>query len=236
MAASSDSNKPKKTGGGCFGKLFMLMIVFGGLGISAAVFFITQPQDLTDIGGNSPAVRAVPVRDLKVVLQNSLDRGYPVTLTETELNQWIDRNLKTKQGGLLGSLCTLDHVWVRLDDGVAEIITVRTIMGQPFTTSMFLKVEKFQGARAVQTEAHLHGGPYHPQAAFLNRGGRFGKLVVPQGFLVLVLPAYKNLAKVFHDEIELGINQMGRVKIDKNRLVLDPNEPSGDASGLPQSF
>ena len=236
MAASPDSSKSKKSGGGCLGKLAVLVILLGGLGIGTAVFFIAQPQDLTDIGGNSPAVRAVPVRDLKVVLQNSLDRGYQVTLTETEINQWIGRNLKTKQGGLLGSQVSLDRVWVRLDDGVAEIVTVRSFMGRPFTISMFLKIEQFQGARSVQTAAHLHGGPYHPQIPLPKRGGRFGRLVVPQGFLILVLPAFEKLSKAFHEEIDLGINRMARVRIEKNRLVLDPNEPGGDASGLPQSF
>lgn len=236
MAKSSDSSKSKKSGGGCIGKLAALMVIFLGLGIGSAVFFIAQPQDLSDIGGNSPAVKAVPVRDLKVVLQNSLDRGYAVTLTETELNQWIGRNLKTKQAGLLGSQISLDRVWVRLGDGVAEVITVRSIMGQPFTTSMFVKIEQFQGAREVQTAAHLHGGPYHPQIPIPNKGGRFGKLVVPQGFLILVLPEFEKLSKVFDEEIELGINRMARVRIEKNRLVLDPNPPGGDASGLPQSF
>ena len=101
MADSSDSKK-KKPGGGCLGKLLMLIILLGGVSIGVACFFIAQEQDLTDIGGSGPATKAIPIRDLKVVLQNSLERSYPVTLTETELNQWLGRNLTTKQGGLLG--------------------------------------------------------------------------------------------------------------------------------------
>jgi hypothetical protein len=236
MAKSPDSNKPRKSGGGCIGKLAAMMVILIGLGIGSAVFFIAKPQDLSDIGGNASGVKGVPVRDMKVVLENSLDRGYAVTLTETELNQWIGRKLKTKQGGLLRSLVTLDRVWVRLDDGVAEVITVRRIMGRPFTTSIFLKIEKFQSARELQTAVPLHGGPYHPQIPIPNKGGRFGKLVVPQGFLILVLPEFQKLSKVFEEEIELGINRMARVRIEKNRLVLDPNTPGGDASGLPHSF
>ena len=68
------------------------------------------------------------------------------------------------------------------------------------------------------------------------RGGRFGKLVVPQGFLLLVMPAYEKLVPLFREEIHLGFEEMARIKIEKNRLVLDPREPSGDPSGLPQTF
>lgn len=236
MAASSDSKKTKKSGSGCLGKLSLFIVLFVGFGIGAAAFFIAQPQDLSDIGGFNPTVKNVPVRDLKDVLQNSLDRGYKVTLTETEINQWIGRNLKCKQGGLLGGMVSLDQMWIRLDEGVAEVILERTIMGKPFTTSMFLKLEQFQGEHGVQTAAHFNGGPYHSLLPRPNRGGRFGKLVVPEGFLILVRPAFKKLVPVFDNEIELGIRRMARVRIEKNRLVLDPNEPGGDASELPLTF
>lgn len=220
---------PRKSGGGCLGKLASLLVMTTVLAIGAAVFFIAQPQDLDDIGGSGPPEKAVPVRDLKVVLQNSLDRGYAVTLTETELNQWIGRTLTCKQGGLLEKHVKLDRVWVRLKDGVAEVVMVRRVMGRPFTVSMFLKIEQEQTARGVQTRVHLHGGQYHPDITAPTMGGRFGKLVVPQGFLILVLPAFERLSALFHEEIELGINRMARVKIEKNRLVLDPNEPGADA-------
>ena len=51
---------------------------------------------------------------MKAVLKNAIDRGYPVTLTETEINQWLGRTLATKQGGLLAGQVSLDRVWVRL--------------------------------------------------------------------------------------------------------------------------
>ena len=232
MAAQKESNPPK-SGGGCLGTLVVLFVLAGGLVLLAAFFFIAQPQSLTDIGGYGPTAKAARGRDLKVVLQNSIDRRFAVTLTETELNQWFAQNLTTKQGGLLASQVSLERMWVRLDDGVAELILERKIMGQPFTVSMFLQVNQMQGAKFAETEILRHGGLYHSSVPFLYRGGRFGQLVVPQGFLLLVLPAYEKLPALFHDEIQLGINKMARIKIEKNRLILDPNEPS---SGLPQTF
>ena len=230
----AESSKPK-SGGGCLGKLLVLILLAGFAGFGAAVFFIVQPQDLTDIGGYGPAAKTAPVRDLKAVLQSSIDRGHAVTLTENEINHWLKRTLVAKQGGVLAGQLSLERVCVRLEEGHAEIVMERAIMGQPFTVSMFLRVEQLQGLKGVETKVHLEGGPYHESLPRPPRGGRFGKLVVPQGFLLLVKPAYEKLAAVFEDEIGV-IEQMSRLKIEKGRLILDPREPSNDPPGLPQTF
>lgn len=225
-----------KSGGGCLGKLAVLILLAAAAGLGAAVFFIVQPQDLSDIGGNGPPAKTAPVRDMKVVLKNAIDRGYPVTLTETEINQWLGRTLSTKQGGLLAGKVSLERLWVRLEDGHAEIVMVRKVMGRPFTVSMFLRIEQLQGAKGVDTRVHLDGGPYHESVPKPPRGGRFGQLVVPQGFLILVRSAYEKLVPLFQEEIHLGFEEMARIKIEKNRLVLDPREPASDPSGLPRTF
>ncbi len=228
----ADSSKPK-SGGGCLKLLSVLIVLVGALGLGAAMFFIAQPQDLTDIGGYGPAVKSTPVREMKAVLQNSLDRGYAVTLTETEINQWLGRTLQAKQGGPLASHIPLERLWVRLEDGRAEIIMERKLLGQPFTISMFVRIEQLQGLKGLETQVHLDGGPYHASLPKPPQGGRFGKLIVPQGFLLLVRPAYEKLPALFQEEIHLGFEQMARIRIEKNRLVLDPREPD---SGLPSSF
>lgn len=231
----ADSSKPK-SGGGCLGKLFFLILLVASCSLGAAVFFIAQPQDLSDIGGYGPISKAPPARDMKAVLDNSIKRGYKVTLTETEINQWLGRVLTAKQGGMLASEAPLERVWIRLDDGTAEVIMERMVMGRPFTVSMFLQIEQLQSSKGVRTEVLLHGGPYLESLPRPPRGGRFGKLVVPQGFLLLVMPAYEKLAAVFTEEIHLGFEEMARIKIEKNRLVLDPREPSDGPAGMPQAF
>ena len=225
-----------KSGGGCLGKLAFLILLASACGLGAAVFFITQPQDLSDVGGSGPMAKSSPPRDMAVVLKNAIDRGYPVTLTETEINQWLGRTLTVKQGGLLAGQVSLERVLVRLEEGHAEVIMERKLMGMPFTTSMFLRVEQLQGAKGVITEVHLDGGPYHESIPRPPRGGRFGKLVVPQGFLLLVRPAYEKLVPLFPEEIRLGFEEMARIKIQKDRLVLDPRDPANDVSGLPSTF
>ena len=230
------ADKPQpKSGGGCLGKLLFLILLVAACGLGAAGYFIALPQDLSDVGGYGPNAQAPAGRDMAAVLKNSIDRGYPVTLTEIEINQWLGRTLVAKQGGLLADQVKFDRVWVRLLDGVAEIVMVRSVMGQPFTVSMFVKIEQTQGLKGVGTEVQLHGGPFLESLPRPQRGGRFGQLVVPQGFLLLVLPSYQKLAELFAGEIHL-VEEMARIRIEKNRLVLDPREPSGDAAGLPQTF
>jgi hypothetical protein len=221
----AESSKPKSSGGGCLGKLvaLFLLVLLGLLG--TAVFFITQPQDLSDVGGYGPSARAVVPRDMKTVLKNSLDRGFSVTLTETEINQWLGRTLTAKQGGPLGSQVSLERVWVRLEDERAEIIMERKIAGMPFTVSMYVKIEQLIGPKGARTEVQLDGGKYNENIPYPPIGGRFGKLVVPQGFLILVRPSYEKLAAVFKEEIHLAFEEMARIKIERKRLVLDPREP-----------
>jgi hypothetical protein len=224
-----------KSGGGCLSKLMLLLLLAAAGGLGMAIYSALQPQDLSDLKNPAPVANPGPVRDVKVVLKNAIDRGFPVTLQETELNQWLGRTLVAKQGGLLEGKVTFDRVWVRLEEGIAEVIMERQFLGKPFTVSMYLQIERLESPQGMFTEIHPQGGPYHPDFPHPPKGGRFGKLVVPQGFLHIVLPAFQNLAAQFPEEIELGLREMSRISLEKGRIVLDPREPLGQ-EGMPQSF
>ncbi len=212
------------------------MVLVFACAFGAAAFFVIQPQDMSDIGGYGPLGKKSAPRDLKAVLETAVKRGYPVTLTETEINQWIGETLVAKQGGFLADQVSFERVWVRLKDGSAEVVMERTLMGRPFTVSMFLQVEQLQGAGGLRTEVHRHGGPYHEGFPEFLRGGRFGKLVVPQGFLLLVMPAYGKLAEVYRKEIHLAFEEMVRIRIEPKRLVLESREPANGSKGREQTF
>lgn len=220
-----------KSGGGCFSKLLMLILLAAAFGLGAAIFYAIKPQDLADLATTKP----LPERDMKVVLQNSIDRGYELTLSEAELNQWLARTLVAKQGGFLEGKVTFDRVWVRLEDGRAEVIMARKFLGKPFTVSMYLQVEQVEDLKGPLLNITPSGGPYLKDFPHPPRGGRFGQLVVPMGFLHLVMPAYEKLPPLFSDEIDLAFTKMSRIRIDKGKLVLDPREPLGH-EGMPGTF
>ncbi len=223
----SDKNpeKPQKSGGGCLGLLMKLFMLIFLVGLGAAVFFIFQPQDLTDVGGYGPAAALVQRKDIKTTLQNSLDRGFEVNLSEEDINGYLARTLAAKQNGLLGKNVTLDGAWVRLEEGRVEIILERRIFGHPLTISTYVQIsQSVSPTGTASTEGVLHGGPYLKDIP-LNRGGRFGQLVVPQGFLHLVLPAFAGLAEAYKPEIDLALGRMARIRIEKDKLILHPLEP-----------
>lgn len=231
----SDDKRPAPKSG-CAVKFMTLILLLGAAGLGSALFFISQPQDLSDVEGYGGKAEAAPRRDMKAVLKNSLERGYPLSLTEAELNGWLARTLEAKQGGLLGENASVENVCVRLTEGQAELIIERKIFGKPFTTSMFLRIEQVEGEKGPQTVVHRDGGGYHESVPFPPRGGRFGKLVVPQGFLMLVMPGFEKLAALYAEEISMAFEDMARIRIEDGRLSLDPRAPGDNESLLPGSF
>lgn len=228
---AKDQNKEKRRGG-CLGRLVGLFVFLVIIGLGAALYFVSLPQDLSDLAGSKQdASTAVsPPRDMKAVLTKSIEGKYSVTLSEKELNQWLASQLVLKQGGQLAEWVSLKNVYVRLREDVAEVIIEREINGHPFTTSMFLQIEQVETAAGISTQIHLHGGGIHEMIPFPTLGGRFGQLSVPQGFLILVMGDFKKIAALFETEIDLGFQRMARIKIKDKQLELDPKHPtrSGD--------
>lgn len=234
----SESKEPRP-GGGCFSKLLLLILFGATAALGSAVYFIAQPQDLTDLGGYGTVSKITPTRDLKQVLDNAVEkaaanRGYAVTFSEAELNDWLARTVVAKQGGLLGTGVSLDRVWVRLEEGRAELIMARSLFGRSFTVSMYIQVERMEDSEGPFLNVQQDGGPYHKDYPRPPRGGRFGRLVVPQGFLYLVKPAYQKLAALFPEEAEL-LARMSKVKFEKGSLTVDPREALGQ-QGMPTTF
>lgn len=219
-------------------KLFVLLILVVISGLGAALYYISLPQDLTDIGGYTPVAKtpASPPRDIDTVLRKSIEGDYSVILSETELNNWLGREMKLKQGGELAKWVSLKRIWVRLRGDVAEIIVVREVMGHAMTTSMFLQVEQTETAKGITTQIHLHGGGFNEDVPRPTRGGRFGQLTVPQGFLIMIMPDYEKIAKLFETEIDLGFKQMARIRFEDKRIVLDPKAPKRSESAGEHNF
>ena len=207
----ADAKKPA-SGGGCLGKLAIPFLMSIGAGLGLALFQVAQPQDLSDIGGTGPSAPGASSRDITVVLQNAVKRRIPVTLTEAELNRWLASRVEAKQAGLLTANASIEGIRVRLEKDRAEWIIERSLMGRPFTVSMFVQIRQTEGMGGVRTEILRHGGPYHEAIPHPNVGGRFGRLPVPQGFLILVLPSFEKLAAALAPERSL-VEEMARIRI-----------------------
>jgi len=234
MAADEPQDPPKRRGS-CLGKLATLITLGGVAGLGVAVFFIARPQDMSDLKGISSS--APRTRDLNQVLKTAVQQGtYPLSLTEEEINLYLKQSLQAKQGGALGEWVKIDDVRVRLEKDRAELIIVRSVFGQPMTLSMYFRVEQTVEINDTSTTHIIRdGGTFFPQvpdtvlAQRLVKGGRFGQLVVPQGFLVLALPSFEKLADAYRSELTFAFEQMARIRIEDGKLVLDPRPGGGSA-------
>jgi hypothetical protein len=223
-SSAQDGSKAKA---GCFSRLLSFLLV-SGLGV--AIYCLSQPQDLSDL-----EVARSPARDIKAALAEAVRSNKPLTLSEEEINRWLAQELVVKQGGLLAQDVSLDRVSIRLENQRAEVILLRHCFGYPFTVSMYLKIERSLDAEGSLTRILPTGGPYHVDYPYPRIGGRFGKLVLPQGYLHLVLPSYQSLAAEFSEEIELAVVKMWKVRIEPHQITLDPREPLG-MQGMPQTL
>lgn len=240
----SEEGKTSKRKGGCLGKLATLFAFAGLGGLAAAMYFIAQPQDLSDIAGRGPGAVGKQSRDLRVVLQKAHESGYALTLTEEEINLYLRDTLSARQGGMLADHVTLDEVVVRLEKDVAEIILVRTVAGHPLTMSMYVRTDTLEMPDGtLQREISMSGGQYHESIGRPLIGGRFGQLKAPQGFIrVLLFDSMTRLASVYRDgpaskpEKELDcIEDMARIEIQDGKLQLDPRGTTR-SMGLPGGF
>ncbi len=208
--------------------LFLVFLIISGLLWGLVQVF--RAQDLSDlVAETSPDTPAAPVRDLKAVFSQSISGSYPLRLTEAELNGYFAQTLVAEQKGWLAGLVTLEKVLVRLENERAELIMVRRAAGLTLTSSIFLKLEQTESREgALGTHVDIDGGPM-PVLSCVRQGGRFGRLLLPQGFMLFVRPGYIRLAEAFPDEIRLGIEEMARIKIEDGVLELDPRFDSGMA-------
>lgn len=207
----------------------MLLIA---LGVITVLVLACIPQQLDDIDGYGEKGGAS--RDLKVVMQNALERDYPLSLTEEELNGYLAKTLQLRQGGAFASCADLKGVWVRLENGRAEVVLERKICGFTQTVSMYLQVERLeQPDGTLVTEVTRHGGPmFKSFAPRPSVGGRIGRLPIPEGYLPVLLPAFNKVAAALSEESEMALQRMSRIRIEDNQLILRPSPEQSPSDPL----
>jgi hypothetical protein len=216
------SNQPKR--GGCFGRLILLVLLALLAGLLASVYCIAVPQEASDLDlSHSAAGNEPPSRDLSTVLAKSLQHGHSLAIRESEINHWLAHTLQCEQSGLLARWVTLDRVLVRLENEYAEVILQRSVLGRPVTVSLFVSIHQTTDEQGrIHKQIQLHRGPYTESLPRPRRGGRFGSLVVPEGYLYCIQPSFRRLAMVYEKELRLAFEEMAEVRFENNRLILLP--------------
>lgn len=209
---------------GCWARSFFMISAASSMVLAVAIIIMLLPQDLSDIEGYGPGAQNQKARDLTAVLRESIDRGHEVTITEEELNRWIAQTLKIEQKGLLGFAVKINGLGIRLEEGEAELVVERSFLGLKSTQSMFLQLVVEADESSSSKEVLLHGGPITKFFPPLKRGGRFGMLTVPQGYLYLVKPCFFQLGEVCKPELHMAFGKMHNIRFEEGKVVLTPTK------------
>lgn len=208
-------------------RLFMLFaIAFVGV-LGFAIYQSLQSQDLSDVAGRAEEDRAPNPPDIPGMIENAAKTRKDVTITERQINTWLAEKLKARQEGLMADYVEIKGVWVRFDEeegGRAELIIERDIKGYPQTVSMFVRIErKKKEDGTFTTYVHKDGGRIW---GIVAAGGRFGKILVPQGFLHFTNDSFGTLSKLFEQElkwmeVEITTRGGGSIKFEENQMRID---------------
>jgi hypothetical protein len=208
-------------------RLFILIAFLMVAGLGMGVYLSFQPQDLTTISGYSPDDRSERVTDVPDMIRTAAKNRQPIVLSEKQVNSWLAENLKVRQEGVFAKETELKGVWVRFDEaegGRAEFIIERKIRDITHTTSMFLRFQRRKKEdESFTTTVSKDGGSF---LGTILIGGRFGKLKIPQGFLLFTQSAYANLGALFEEEftiIEQNIIKegAGRIIFEEKKMRID---------------
>ena len=199
----SDSNSSK-------GRTIFHLVMVTVMGLLIYLTVVTfLPQDLSDIEGRDSADSAL---NLRALLESSVEKQTPFSLTEAQLNAYLAKHVTLKQKGWIADKLKMKTkgVMVRLEQGEMEIILEREVMGYDHTVSMFLK------AKTLNDE---HGRPF---LALERSGARLGTQNFPPVYVLLVQDAFLALKDAVDQEIETGFRSMSSIKFMEGKIEFDP--------------
>lgn len=183
------------------------------------------PQDLSDLEGvDETATSSVTPRNIQKVLANASEQNLAVTLTEEEINRWLASQINGQQDGILKNSVQYVGTWVRLREGTVDLIFERKAFNRPHTIAMNVEIEQTTIADdKMDTKIHW-------------RGGRLGQMPVMQGYLLLVMSSYRELANAMAPEVAALTSLLkGRatVIISEGKISFTPRSPDNVPGSRP---
>lgn len=199
----------------------LVMLIF----LVTAIALSFLPQDLSDIEGRTeaPETSATP-RNIQKALENAFEQELAVTLTEEEINHWLASKVTGAQEGMLSKSVSYEGAYVRLKEGSVDLIFERQAFNRPHTVAMNVEIEQTQVSdNNLDSEIRW-------------QGGRLGQMPVMQGYLVLVMSSYRELAEAMAPEVAALTSLLrGRatVTISEGKISFAPRSSIDDFNAPP---
>lgn len=236
MQQSKQSQEPAGGNSGCGSIMswFFLSVIMLYMGVH--VYFLWQPAGSPGVFNARvmeakvagvkifPSIQAYPIESiagrvkiiegrsiqpplLKQRLALAIERNYPITFREEEINAWLAKRLEIKQQGVLAEFAEVGGVWVHFKKDEIELIIERKLLGENVhITSLFMGFERTRtGYRISRHSCHI------------------GQLRLPGGFGHLLMPAFQNMVNELADELQPYYNhKIFDVRVEEGKITIDP--------------
>jgi hypothetical protein len=182
---------------------FFLLIVLSALFAAALVAF--RLPDLTDVN-----VIAVPNEKVlgddwaSQMEQSTIKQANTLEYSEAQLNAYLAVKLRGRVKTSNTHLDKFDRLLVDLEPGLCTVHFCHNLWGHTFVATVVISIER--QAKTFRVE--------------ILRGA-YGRLAVPRGLLLPLIPALNDLAQGFEPEIK-ALFKMPKIHLNKNKLSLDP--------------
>lgn len=175
------------------------------LGMLAAVVMVVLPRDMSKVGGYPVnPLAGEKLRNLLAEAQKiMIDRNAQLSLSEEEVNRYLNQRLQGEQKGLMAALVKFRGVYLDFAPGTADVIIERELFGMPITMSAKLIAEQARG-----------------RAYYKPGGWTLGRVGLGERNLKPVIDLFLRLRGTCLDEYHV-IQQMSDVRFEDNRVVLD---------------
>lgn len=174
----------------------LVFILFTGWMIST-VWRMWSPQSLNDVAGYQDQGSS---RDLLVMLKKA--NGGEVSFTEGELNRYLRETCRMRQTGLFSLIAHVQGLAVRVHDGYAELVVDRIIGANIHqTTSVNISFHQETHLGRPELKVAFHGG--EPLFGSVPRGGKIGRVEVPQRPVEMLKPALETLLDCYPEFVRI---------------------------------
>lgn len=199
----------------------MALLLFVAFIITMVVITVRMwlPQDLSDIEGYDDTL---PSRNLERLICRKAPLREVIVIPEADVNRYLRDTCRIRQDGFFSIFSQGHGIAVRFHDGYAELIIDR-VFGRDThqTTAVNISfTREVKDEDAPELHVALRGGK--PIFGTIHRGGRIGKLAIPQRHIVILQPALETLKSSYPAICDVLLENGYCPFFEEGRVVLRP--------------
>jgi hypothetical protein len=170
--------------------------------LAAALILMALPPDGVPEVTKSEAM--LDVRAISMELEDDMQKTapVPVTLTQEEINPYLQYSVKAANSGYLGDEVKFARTFANLDEGMIRITAEETIFGYPVYGTVYYRL----AIRNNKLEATV-------------KGGNFGRLKIHPELMKDIVPAFQPLWDALKRD-KRSLDQCQSIEVHKDHVDL----------------